>query len=109
MDIYFLPHFGDQQVDRDDWIYNSQSFDDSLECRKNLAWKLRNKGQWYENDNRDGPASYYCIVNKLQVYCAIKDKDKNGEDIMKIVTTYPYKQSLKKRFAGLTKFNFPKD
>ena len=105
MEIYFTKHFRERQAERADWIFDTVSIEDSLSHDERLSWKLTNKGVWYEQPADDGSRKYICVLNNLEVYCGVVNKDDN----MIIATTYPYTQALRRKFVPLKRFTFPKD
>jgi len=101
VEIWFTKHFSSQQAIRDDWIFNVKSLEMSDLVKDDLEWNLRQKGIWYENIEREGPPSYYCVLNKLQVYCAVKDLGK-----LIITTTFPYLKYFQHKMRSLPKIAF---
>tara|TARA_B100000029_G_scaffold120744_1_gene114091 strand:+ start:408 stop:692 length:285 start_codon:yes stop_codon:yes gene_type:complete len=62
------------------------------------------KGRWYcRYDNDEKLLKFFCIVNKLEVYCGIYIDD---EDIILITTYYSYTQKMKRRLFPRRKENF---
>ena len=101
IDIWFTKHFNRQLAIRDDWIFNVKSSKMAERVKDDLEWNLRKKGKWYENIERDGLPSYYCVLNKLQVYCAVKDKGK-----LIVTTTFPYSKTFLTKTKSLPKILF---
>lgn len=67
MEIKYTTHFRERQEERDDWIFNTQSLEDSLTQDDKLSWKLKNKGIWYREEKEEEKVTsmyYYCISGK---------------------------------------------
>ena len=91
MEIKYTTHFRERQEERDDWIFNTQSLEDSLTQDDKLSWKLKNKGIWYREEKEEEKVTsmyYYCILGNLAVYCGRI----NSKGDMIIATTYPFKK-----------------
>jgi hypothetical protein len=101
VEIWFSKHFSNQQAVRHDWMFNVKSLEMSDLVKDDLEWNLRQRGLWYENVEREGPPSYYCVLNKLQVYCAVKDLGK-----LIVTTTYPYSKGFQHKMRSLPKITF---
>ena len=91
-------------MERDDWLFNVETKTDSWGRRKELEWKMLHKGHWYENIERSGIPSFYCVLNQLQVYCAVKK-----DDILIVTTTFPYTKAFKTQTLKYPKIVFSKD
>ena len=102
--IRFTKHFQTRQVERDDWMFNVETKKESWERQKDLEWKLLHQGHWYENIQRSGEPSFYCILNQLQVYCAVKKGD-----VLVVTTTFPYNKSFKIKTLKYPKVDFSED
>jgi hypothetical protein len=94
MEIIFTHHAIEKKTERADWLVRTEHYGETRRKKAELEELLRTKGEWYEREGKDGITRYYCIVNKLEVYCGIYLDD---EDIILITTYYPYTSKMRKR------------
>ena len=99
-EIYFSKHMSNKEVEREEWLFNVDSRNDSIEKNASLEFKLRNRGIWYYDEERSeelGSDYFRCIINKLSTYCAVLDDEKG----LVITTYWPYKKSDHKKLDSL--------
>lgn len=94
MDIIFTHHAIEKKTERADWLVRTNYYGETRKKEPQLEELLRNKGIWYEREGKDGITRFYCIVNKLEVYCGILLEE---EDDILITTYYPYTSKMRKR------------
>lgn len=89
-----------KEIERNEWLFNVNSWNDSIKKNASLEFKLRNRGVWYRDEERSeelGSDSFRCIINKLSTYCAVLDEEKG----LVITTYWPYKKSDHKKLDSL--------
>ena len=99
-DIYFSKHMSNKEIEREEWLFNVSSWNDSIKKNASLEFKLRNRGIWYYDEERSeelGSDYFRCIINKLSTYCAVLDEEKG----LVITTYWPYKKSDHKKLDCL--------
>ena len=100
MDIYFSKHMSSKEIERDEWLFNINSWNEAIEMNDGLEFKLRNRGIWYYDEKRSeelGSDYFRCVINKLSTYCAVLDEEKG----LVITTYFPYKKSDRKKLDSL--------
>jgi hypothetical protein len=89
-----------KEIKLEEWLFNVDSWNDSIEKNASLEFKLRNRGVWYRDEKRSeelGSEYFRCVINKLSTYCAVL----NEEKVLVITTYWPYKKSDHKKLDRL--------
>ncbi len=97
MDIVFTHHFVERKTERDDYLLSTKRYSETRRNKARTERLLRNRGRWYcKYDHQEGVTRLYCIVNNLEVYCAILIDDE-VEPYILITTYYPYTSKVKRK------------
>ena len=102
--IVFSHHAFERKTERQDWLVRTKRYGETRQRKDALSNLMIQKGRWYcRYDNDEKLLKFFCIVNKLEVYCGIYIDD---EDIILITTYYSYTQKMKRRLFPRRKENF---
>lgn len=97
MDIVFTHHFVERKTERTDYLVSTKRYSETRKNRPRTERLLRDKGRWYcKYDHEECITRLYCIVNNLEVYCAILIDDE-VEPYILITTYYPYTSKVKRK------------
>ena len=110
MDIKFTNHFVERKTERDDYLLSTKRYSETRKNKTRTERLLRERGRWYSKyDREEGITRLYCIVNNLEVYCAVMIDDPVDPYIL-ITTYFPYTTKVKrklfpKRIESFEQFN----
>ena len=97
MDIKFTNHFVERKTERDDYLLSTKRYSETRKNKTRTERLLRERGRWYSKyDREEGITRLYCIVNNLEVYCAVMIDDPMDPYIL-ITTYFPYTSKVKRK------------
>ena len=110
LDIKFTKHFVERKTERDDYLLSTKRYSETRRNKARTERLLRERGRWYRKYDREEEITrLYCIVNNLEVYCAVMIDDPVDPYIL-ITTYFPYTTKVKrklfpKRIESFEQFN----
>ena len=97
LDIKFTNHFVERKTERDDYLLSTKRYSETRKNKTRTERLLRERGRWYSKyDREEGITRLYCIVNNLEVYCAVMIDDPMDPYIL-ITTYFPYTSKVKRK------------